>query len=268
MMFRTSMLVAVAAAAGADYSSQGDNWGLTVPLCDSGVEQSPINLVTTGTTETRSMALHGFGYEDFTIPTSDVERSTVKVQTNVEAGEFHLHHADQGVLKFAPAQFHLHAPSEHTVDGIQYDLEVHFVHSYLNGDLGGVIGVFFDTEVGGDEDNDFIAAIWDESADEVTIPVATFMKGVDMSRYWNYDGSLTTPPCDEGVKWTVIEDVQPISKAQLKKFTDLWGGKASFAGEGNYRNVQPLNARTLYFNSGAAAAAAATAIAAVALLAF
>jgi carbonic anhydrase len=68
-----------------------------------------------------------------------------------------------------------------------------------------------------------------------------------MTEYWSYDGSLTTPPCSEGLKWTVIKQVQPISRAQLNKFTANLAGKNSFAeGKGNNRVTQPLLARKLY----------------------
>lgn len=88
-----------------------------------------------------------------------------------------------------------------------------------------------------------------------------------MTKYWSYNGSLTTPDCREGIKWTVIEEVQNISKEQLKVFTDLINAKTD--DKGNFRNVQQLNQRTLYY-SGAThlLAGVATAIAATALLTF
>ena len=48
-----------------------------------------------------------------------------------------------------------------------------------------------------------------------TIRMLDFLQNVDFSSYWNYNGSLTAPPCKEGIKWTVIDDVQSISSAQL-----------------------------------------------------
>ena len=64
--------------------------------------------------------------------------------------------ADGSMSQFVPAQFHLHAPSEHTFDGVNRDLELHFVHTYVGGALGAVIGVSFDRKAGGNEDNFFL----------------------------------------------------------------------------------------------------------------
>ena len=61
--------------------------------------------------------------------------------------------------EFKLLQFHMHAPAEHTVKGQVYDFEMHFVHTYLDGSLGAVIGVFFDSTVGGDVDNPFLAQL-------------------------------------------------------------------------------------------------------------
>ena len=57
---------------------------------------------------------------------------------------------------YAPLQFQVHAPSEHTFDGQSLDLELHFYHTYLDGSLGAVIAVMFDREKGGDGNNLFI----------------------------------------------------------------------------------------------------------------
>ena len=62
---------------------------------------------------------------------------------------------------FDPIQFHFHSPSEHTIGGKFFDLELHIVHKYkgTKGDLGAVLGIFFDREVGGNHPNDFIESL-------------------------------------------------------------------------------------------------------------
>ena len=75
-----------------------------------------------------------------------------------------------------------------------------------------------------------------------------------MTEFWEYDGSFTTPPCTEGIKWNVVKQVQPISKAQLDFFKSKLSGDADFAnGNGNNRIVQDIEDRVLmqYGASGA-----------------
>jgi len=273
-MFKSALLAASAFAAyeGTDYRQNGADWGQTeaFKLCDAGREQSPIDLSATGASSSRDMEINGYGYKDVSVAQSAISRSQTKVQVPVSDGEFHLHFADGSMSVFSPAQFHFHAPSEHSVDGQLYDLEFHLVHTYAdtNGMLGGVIGIFFDVQAGGDYPNPLLDALWNEDGTETKIPLASFLAGLDMTEYWNYNGSLTTPPCTEGIKWTVIKEVQPISQAQLDKFNALWSGASDFAeGKGNNRVVQPLNDRTLYFN-GAASLSVAFAAVAVAALTF
>ena len=91
-----------------------------------------------------------------------------------------------------------------------------------------------------------------------------FLQNVDFSSYWNYDGSLTVPPCTEDIKWTVIKDVQAISKQQLDRITELLAGDLNFAnGQGNNRRLQPLGKRKLYYNGALTPPAATMVIAAV-----
>lgn len=107
----------------------------------------------------------------------------------------------------------MHAPSEHTYRGEHFDLELHFVHTYLDGSLGAVIGVFFDREKGGDGDNLFIDqlnSIFTGAGVKRTdqkVNVEGFLDSLNLNEFWSYDGSLTTPPCTEGIKWSVLKSV-------------------------------------------------------------
>lgn len=146
------------------------------------------------------------------------------------------------VIEAGPLQFHFHAPSEHAVDGKLMDLEMHIVHQDTDGGLA-VLGIFFDQGAGGSEANTFLAALQGDEG----IMVGDLVAGLDTSAYWSYPGSLTTPPCSEGVKWTVLKEVQSIDDEQLAYFNDLWKDKAEFAqGNGNNRELMPINDRTLY----------------------
>lgn len=141
---------------------------------------------------------------------------------------------------FQILQFHVHAPSEHTFDGKNYDLEVHFVHkSYTENKLA-VLAVFFDTKAGGDKTNEFIASLQLDKSNIVVpeIPAMKLIRGLDTNKLYHYQGSLTTPPCSEIVTWIVTNDPQPISKAQVDLFNNKWMKNYTFArGHGNNRNI-------------------------------
>lgn len=85
------------------------------------------------------------------------------------------------------------------------------------------------------------------------LEVANFLSSLDFKKYWAYYGSLTIPPCTEGIHWHILEQVQPISKCQLERFTALWSENPTYAeGYGNNREIQQLNGRTLYYTNGTA----------------
>lgn len=161
---------------------------------------------------------------------------------------------------YTPLQMHHHAPSEHTVDGKNYDMELHIVHTAKNNTELSVIGIFFDQKVGGNGENEFLQKIitaqdganttavrdWVPSA----VDINNLLSKLDKSKLVHYEGSLTTPPCAEIVEWNVFIDPQPISTAQLQFFTRNWAGNSTFAqGRGNNRRVQAIGERYIYLQS-------------------
>lgn len=139
-------------------------------------------------------------------------------------------------------QVHFHSPSEHTVNGRLYPLEMHMVHVGENGKLA-VIGLLFEH---GDE-NPFLKQFWGEltaevgNKQELPGPFDLGLLNLDSAHYFRYNGSLTTPPCTEGVLWTVTRTVYEASPEQVHKFRELMDFK--FQRWGNNRPVQPLNSR-------------------------
>ena len=115
---------------------------------------------------------------------------------------------------------------------------------------GAIISIFFDIEEGGATTNAFLESVFDayENSD-AKIKMRQFLSTVNMKDYWGYDGSLTTPPCTEGIKWSVIKQVQPISQAQLDLLKENHFVEPSTTDvNGNSRAVQYLNSRTLYYS--------------------
>lgn len=102
------------------------------------------------------LALGLSGYLDYTSGINMIDTGSTIKSDAIADGTFIKTFWDGSTATFKPLQFHFHAPSEHTVGGYQYDLEVHFVHLYEDGSLAGVIGVFFDRYKGGSASNDFL----------------------------------------------------------------------------------------------------------------
>ncbi len=134
-------------------------------------------------------------------------------------------------------QFHFHTPSEHEVDGKAYPAEVHFVHRSAEGGLA-VIGAFID----GTAANRALADIVAYAPTSATAPRTYTWVTIDPARimpqptaFWSYGGSLTTPPCSEGVRWMVQKAPLALSREHIAALAKAMGPNA--------RPVQPVGAR-------------------------
>jgi|LauGreDrversion4_2_1035121.scaffolds.fasta_scaffold352004_2 carbonic anhydrase len=140
---------------------------------------------------------------------------------------------------------HFHAPSEHTINGKHFDLELHLVHKSPTSTQLSVVAIFFDRKKGGDYPNPFFESLnaKDLQGGKLTttsqnLPLRKLTQDVKKDRVYNYQGSLTTPTCDEIVNWIILDDPQYISSEQLSVFTNMWAGNQSFAkGNGNNRRT-------------------------------
>ncbi|WP_156954913.1 carbonic anhydrase family protein [Carnobacterium funditum] len=139
---------------------------------------------------------------------------------------------------FELTQFHLHSPSEHTLDGEHFPIELHFVHKAQDGRLA-VIAVFFKEGAGNET---FEAILTDVNANEETTVASGLRLNVtellpSNKSYYHYLGSLTTPPLTENVEWYVMENPIEVSAEQIVTFNEYY--------EGNNREVQPLGERSV-----------------------
>lgn len=136
-------------------------------------------------------------------------------------------------------QFHFHKPSEEKINGKTYDMVVHLVHQSKDGKLT-VIGVLM--EAG--KEQKLIRTLWTHLPLEQNKPVVRDDVKIDPTQlippkpgYYTFLGSLTTPPCSEGVLWLVMKTPIQVSKEQLASFSTVY--------KNNVRPIQPANGRVI-----------------------
>jgi carbonic anhydrase len=140
--------------------------------------------------------------------------------------------------RFDLLQFHFHRPSEERIDGRQFDMVVHLVHRDPEGRLA-VLAVLLDRGSA----HPLVQSVWNHLPLEKNVEVAASPL-LDLShllpadrRYFAYMGSLTTPPCTEGVLWLVMQQPVPIAVEQVNVFSRLYPMNA--------RPVQPAAGRLI-----------------------
>ncbi|KAJ7976895.1 Alpha carbonic anhydrase [Quillaja saponaria] len=157
------------------------------------------------------------------------------------AGSIHINGTE-----FFLQQCHWHSPSEHSVNGRRYDLELHMLHGSQDGNNKiAVVGLLY--EIGQPDPflsklEKYIMSMVDEEH-EIKIGVIDPSEiKLDGKNYYRYMGSLTVPPCTEGVIWTINEKIMTVSSEQVKLLREAVHDYA----EKNARPVQPLNRREIH----------------------
>lgn len=201
-------------------------------VCRLGLEQTPID-VANGMRGDAAAAILNYR----PMPLRIVNNGHT-IQVNAEAGSSC---AVDG-KKFDLLQFHFHHPSEHLLAGKPFDLECHFVHKSSTGDLA-VVGVF----VRPGAKNEVLEKIFD-AMPMVAGPEVSAAGSVDPAAllpksgsYVRYMGSLTTPPCSEGLTWTVFKEPIEASPDQIQKFAALFPSNARPVQKRNRRIVVESN---------------------------
>jgi carbonic anhydrase len=212
------------------YPADNDVWG---GVCKAGRQQSPIDLpltVLSGIAK-KSQLLNDMQYNRVDWKGADTAHG-LKFQSDNDPGFLSMMNK-----KFNLIQFHMHQKSEHTVAGDQFDLELHFIHKSADGEFA-IVAVLCNGENFGT--STFFDGLQNSMKSSVSVDVkGDFLGKLDTTRYFQYPGSLTSPPCTEGVNWVVIASQCSVPKDYLiflKKYKSM---------KDNFRGAQPLNDRSV-----------------------
>jgi carbonic anhydrase len=227
-----ALAAAPAAAQHWGYSGEAgpENWSKIDPkfaMCALGRNQSPIDLAGFVEADLKPLTLA------YKAGAADIVNNGHTVQVDYAPGSTLTVDGRTFELK----QFHFHAPSENRVGGKQFPLEGHLVHADKDGNLAVVAVMFQDGAA-----NPLLGKLWEKmpakAGEKAALPAglsAAQLLPADRD-YFRFNGSLTTPPCSEGVWWLVMKKPASVSKAQVAQFSKAVG----FA---NNRPIQPVNAR-------------------------
>ncbi|MFZ6672704.1 carbonic anhydrase family protein [Undibacterium sp. Xuan67W] len=212
------------------YEGEGGplSWGKLSPAnakCDTGERQSPIDI-----RDGIKVELDPIGF-DYKSASFNVLDNGHTIQVNLGAGNYIM----VGGHSYELVQFHFHKPSEERVNGRSFEMVAHLVHKDANGKLA-VVAVLIERG----KPQALVQQVWNNLPLEKDDPVKA-LTTIDMNQilpakrdYYTYMGSLTTPPCSEGVLWLVMKEPIEISPEQLAIFNRLY----------------PMNARPIQKPSG------------------
>ncbi|XP_062117850.1 alpha carbonic anhydrase 4-like [Humulus lupulus] len=214
-------------------------WGEIDPhwkICDKGKLQSPIDLL-----DQRVQVFPNLGKlkRDYRPAPATVRNRghDITVKWKGHAGKININGTDYGLL-----QCHWHSPSEHTFNGTRFDLELHIIHLSSSGEIA-VVAITYKY---GRPDPfltrlfEHINSVGHEEKDLGIINPGNIKFG--SRKYYRYIGSLTVPPCTEGVIWTIVKKVRTVSREQVHALREA----VHDGYEANARPTQKLDGRLVW----------------------
>ena len=196
--------------------------------CGAGKHQSPVDIEHA---TVKALPAVEFDYRPVPLTVTDTGHS---FQVNVPAGSGGI---KVGGERYELVQFHFHKPSEETFDGHHFAMVAHLVHKNAKGELA-VVAVLIHQGA----ENSFLKPVFDDfpvpGKTEATVAGASVNLDDFLPKergYYTFDGSLTTPPCTEQVRWFVLKSAVTASPEQIRQFAARYPRDA--------RPTQPLNGR-------------------------
>ena len=230
-----------AATAGAPWDYTGKRgpleWHKLDPAykaCGSGHEQSPVDI----RGARLNKALQPIEFHYMAGPVTLVNTGHT-IQVRPDKGSYIV----AGGVRYDLVQYHFHHPSEEAVKGKLTDMVIHLVHQSADGKQA-VIALRLNVDPG--SPNAVLASLWPhlpaKTGDQVRVTDEVNAAGLLPADrgYWTYMGSLTAPPCTEGVRWFVFEEELTLSREQLRAFTAIF--------KMNSRPLQELHGRRIEAN--------------------
>ncbi len=213
-------------------TTDSSHWGKLDPafaVCSTGHAQSPIDITGAKTADLPALKM------DYQAVPLNIIDNGHSIQVNYPAGST----LTVGDHVYALKQFHFHHPAEEHVNGKKFDLVAHLVHADADGHLA-VVAILFKEGAA----NPFLETIWKNipSEKEKAMDVrGTKVNAEDLLPsnlgYYTFAGSLTAPPCSEGVTWFVLKATDKLSAAEVAAFAKYYPMNA--------RPLQPINGREI-----------------------
>lgn len=197
-------------------------------MCEDGLNQSPINITNVIPAKLDPLTFEG------SAKATTFENNGHSVKVNFTSANSLAIDNEKYYLK----HIHFHTPSENQIDGVSYPMEAHLVHANSAGSLA-VVAVMFELSEDNVVLNKLLRNLPENEGDKNRLK--SEILGYDIlpsnKDYYRFNGSLTTPPCTEGVKWFVLKTPLGISKSQLADF--------DAAMPTNNRPLQDINSRII-----------------------